>query len=260
MWYDRGMTPTAEQPKPLQGKQAAFVDFYLGQARFNATEAARLAGYASTGNALRVVASRLLTLVNVQAAIQARLAERAMNADECLARVAEQARGSLEDFIDVGEVPAENAEEWCIRLTAILESKQAAIDAGDFHGWTERLQKFLEKDVPVVPWRLNLARAKELGLLHLVHKVSYDRHGRPTIELYNAQQALQMIGNHHRLFVQRQEHSGLNGERLQIEVKPVDYRVAIAPLLDAAPLTTGPEPDSMSSGEGQMPGDGETLG
>ena len=79
----------------LTGKQQAFVDAYLSNG-FNATDAARRAGYADPNrNAAR------LTVVNgIREAIQRGLTERAMPANEVLARIAEQARSTMDDFLD----------------------------------------------------------------------------------------------------------------------------------------------------------------
>lgn len=79
----------------LTPKQQAFVEAYLAYG-FNATEAARQAGYAKPGQQ----GHRLLKNVEIAAIIQQGLAERAMPADEVLARIAEQARGTMDDFLD----------------------------------------------------------------------------------------------------------------------------------------------------------------
>lgn len=64
---------------------------------WNGTESATLAGFAHP----RQQASRLLADVNIKAKIQAHLDERAVSANEVLARLGDQARGSIEDFIDI---------------------------------------------------------------------------------------------------------------------------------------------------------------
>jgi len=68
-------------------KQRAFVENYLNC--WNATEAARQAGYAHA----HVQSSRLLADVSIQKEIQQRLSEKTLSADEVLSRLAEQARG-----------------------------------------------------------------------------------------------------------------------------------------------------------------------
>lgn len=81
----------------LSAKQRIFVEEYLSC--WNASEAARRAGYSE--KTARSQASRMLTNVNIQAAIQARIAERTMSADEVLIRLAQHARGTMADFVNV---------------------------------------------------------------------------------------------------------------------------------------------------------------
>lgn len=81
----------------LTDKQQAFVDHYV--ACLNGAKAARLAGYAESG--ARVEAHRLLTNANIRAAIDARLADAAMPASEVLARLTDQARSSMGEFVGV---------------------------------------------------------------------------------------------------------------------------------------------------------------
>lgn len=89
----------------LSNKQRVFVEEYLSC--WNATEAARRAGYAHAN----VQGSRLLADVSIKAAIEARIAEKAMSADEVLLRLADQARSSLADFInEAGEVDLRTAK------------------------------------------------------------------------------------------------------------------------------------------------------
>lgn len=79
----------------LTNKQQAFIEEYLA-CGFNASEAARRAGYTGKPN---VVGPRLLANVSIQATIRQALADRAMPADEVLARLAEHARGNIGAFI-----------------------------------------------------------------------------------------------------------------------------------------------------------------
>lgn len=83
-----------QSPRPLSNKQQLFVEFYLQT--WNASLAARKAGY----NNAHVVGPRM-TKHNplVQAAIQERIQAAAMGTDEVLARLAEQARVSIADFL-----------------------------------------------------------------------------------------------------------------------------------------------------------------
>ena len=82
----------------LTAKQQAFLEEYLA-CGFNASEAARRAGYAKPGQQ----GHRLLKNVEISAAIREALSERAMPADEVLARLSEHARGSIGAFISTDE-------------------------------------------------------------------------------------------------------------------------------------------------------------
>lgn len=85
----------------LSAKQRAFVDEYL-KCR-NAAEAARRAGY--SGHTARQQGQRLLTNVDVSQEIERRTEEKAMEADEALGILADQARGTMEDFVSFNEAP-----------------------------------------------------------------------------------------------------------------------------------------------------------
>lgn len=79
----------------LNPKQQAFVEAYLENG-FNATRAAKAAGYSHANKQ----GPRLLVNVGIRAAIDARMDELAMGANEVLARLAGQAGASIENFLD----------------------------------------------------------------------------------------------------------------------------------------------------------------
>lgn len=85
----------------LSARHQAFVDAYLGPARFDGKAAARIAGYKPTDNNLTVVAHCLLKRPDVQAVIKERTRRNAMEADEALSHLVDIARGSMESFLDV---------------------------------------------------------------------------------------------------------------------------------------------------------------
>ena len=92
--------PTLEELEAaLTDRQRVFVVEYL--VCWNATQAAKRAGYTGSYETLRVTASETLRRPEVQAVIKARIAEKAMVADEVLARLADIARGNMVDFISV---------------------------------------------------------------------------------------------------------------------------------------------------------------
>lgn len=91
----------------LSNKQRVFIEEYLQT--WNASEAARKAGYQGASN---VVGPRLLANVSIKAAIEARIAEKAMTADEVLLRLADQARATMGDFInEAGDVDLRTARQ-----------------------------------------------------------------------------------------------------------------------------------------------------
>lgn len=66
--------PTPEEARPLHPRHIKLIDAYLGPAEFNASEAARLAGYVDNDNgSIRVQAHRVLSRANVQREIQRRI-------------------------------------------------------------------------------------------------------------------------------------------------------------------------------------------
>lgn len=86
----------------LTGLQRAFIEEWFKD--FNGTQAARRAGYSGDENALAVRASELLRNRKVAAEIEKRWAARGMSAEEVMARLADQARANIGDFIQ--EEPA----------------------------------------------------------------------------------------------------------------------------------------------------------
>lgn len=139
----------------LSAKQQAFISEYL--ACWNASQAALAAGYSA--RTARKIGSENLTKPDIQAAIKARLAEKAMTADEVLARLAEHARGSMAEFIRVSESG-----------TAWLDLR-AAKEAGKLHlikSYQDASDKFGAK--------LELYDAQAaLALLGRAHKLFTDR-------------------------------------------------------------------------------------
>ncbi len=77
------------------GKQQAFIDAYLGVAYFNATEAARLAGYKGNGNTLANVGYENVRKPDIAREIKMRLKASAMGKDELLMHLGRQARSKV---------------------------------------------------------------------------------------------------------------------------------------------------------------------
>ena len=140
----------------LTDKQKAFIEEYLRC--WNATEAARCAGYEGNDVTLASVGYENLRKPQIAQRVSERLQAKAMSADELLSRLAEQAR-------------AEYA-------------------------------KYIRPDGSV-----NIAGLVKDGKAHLIKCIRETRQGK-TIEFYDAQAALALIGKHHALFTDRQEQSG----------------------------------------------------
>ena len=141
---------------------------------WNATEAARRAGYAHPNSYGPKLKQQL------QEEIDAELDELAMPAREILARLGEHARATMDDFIEVIKLDDNG------RSTAIV----------------------------------SLSKAKRLGKLHLIKKLTYRDNGY-TLELHDAQSALQHLDRYH------------GGE----EGKPIEERTRVMVDRDISQLT-----------------------
>lgn len=161
----------------LTDKQEMFIEKYL--ISFNATQAALEAGYSP--KTARSIGAENLTKPDIAEAISQHLRETAMSADEALMRLGQHARGDMSDYWSIPE-------------------------SGD-------------------PW-LNLSSDKAKGKLHLIKKMKVKRTVRTIkdeeivtteaeIELYDAQVANKLIGQHHGSFVERQELTGKDGGPIQ---------------------------------------------
>jgi hypothetical protein len=80
----------------MTNRQRVFIEEYLRC--WNASEAARLAGYRGRSN---TIGQRLLSNVDISAEIEQRLSDLHMGTDEALALLADHARGDMGDFMDV---------------------------------------------------------------------------------------------------------------------------------------------------------------
>lgn len=118
-------------------------------------------------NIARPSASRLLTNVNISEEIQRRINENAMSANEVLARLAEHARGDMDDYL---------TEDGGIDLPKARKARK-----------TRLLKKITSRRV---------VRTKE------DEEIEDTTTG---IELYDAQAALVQLGRHHKLFTDKQE-------------------------------------------------------
>lgn len=84
--------------RKLSNKHRAFIDQYLQT--WNATEAYQRV-YSCSREAANANGAKLLANTSVSEALQQRIAESAMSANEVLARLTKHARGSMADFLHV---------------------------------------------------------------------------------------------------------------------------------------------------------------
>lgn len=163
----------------LTTKQQAFIEHYLRT--WNASQAARDAGYSE--KTARAIGAENLTKPDIQAAIQGRLAQLKMGADEVLTRLTDHARGSIAPFLRVSP-------------SGIL----AGFDLGD--------------DKPL--HLLRKASVTTRTFKGITEETT-------TIELYDAQAALVHLGKHHKLFTDNIAHSGALGVKTYQTVSPDDW-------------------------------------
>jgi phage terminase large subunit len=157
--------PKKKKPKPkLRDTQELFVSEYLQS--WNATEA-YLASHPKCKSrpSAAALGSQALRNVNIRALIDQRIKEKAMGADELLARLADEARASIADFADVVDRPVYN---------------RAGIESGSVEAVS-----------------LNWVAIRRKG--HLIKSIKSTKYG-PEIELYDGQAAKVHLGRHLRMF------------------------------------------------------------
>ena len=152
----------------LTNKQRAFVEHYLTS--WNATEAARLAGYGrkKTRENLSAIASETLANPKVKSHIERRLSEKVMAADEVLARLS---------FMATGFDPADYME---------MVEVEAVDDEGDRY-------------ITGLQVKLDLLKLQRDGFSRLIKSVKNTRAG-PVFEFYDQQSSLKLVGEGHGIF------------------------------------------------------------
>lgn len=69
-------------------------------------------------------------------------------------------------------------------------------------------------------------KVKELGLTHLIKKITYNAKGYAQVELYDAQSALIQLGKHYALFTDRVQHDDWRSEAIEyIRAGELGYEV-----------------------------------
>lgn len=146
----------------LTGKQQAFVNAYI-LSHFNATEAARQAGYGGGDDGLRVIGCKNLANDNIRAAIDKRMTQLKMGDKEVLARLSFIASGSMEDFIDPDSMSID-----------LRKAKRAE--------------------------KLGLIKKFKITTVTTSHADRDTQTETIEFELHDAMRALEMLGKHHKVF------------------------------------------------------------
>lgn len=139
----------APEAATLTVYEAMFVNYFMGEAGFNRTKAAKMCGFLHA----KEMGYQLLNRPAVKAAIKAKLNKAAMSVEELLIRLTEQASSSIEDCMSRGP-----------------------------NGW-----------------HLDLDKAKRLGKMHLIKKITPTAHGL-SVEMYPADAAREQLMRYHGLF------------------------------------------------------------
>lgn len=171
--------------KKFTPKQLLFIDAYLVNDG-NGTQAAEDAGYEGSRETLAAIAYENLRKPHIAAEIERRLSQ-FMSADEVLFRLSEIARADIGDALDdSGNPDIQKARE--LRKTKhIKRVKQKAIVTADKDGQGSD-----------------------------IHETE--------IEMYDKLKALELLGKKHKLWVDRQELSGVDGAPLKIILEEVNDR------------------------------------
>ena len=167
----------------MNNKQALFVDYYLQS--FNASDAARKAGYSE--RSAREIGRKLLTNVDIKTAIQERLNDVHMSADEALKLLADIARGDMAQMMDISSVG------FSLDMSRAKEL-----------GLTRLIKKVKQKTVT------HLAKNESDEDREVIDL---------EVELYDALGAIRDILKVHGKFVDKVELGGNNGAPLEIVIR-----------------------------------------
>jgi hypothetical protein len=188
----------------LSNKQRVFVETYVRT--WNATQSAIAAGYPEQSAYSQ--GSRLLKNVEVKAEIALRLEDLTMSPAEVLARLTNHARGDMGVFFKV-------TDEWVefpLPSYEVVDAKE--VPDPDDEGETKTF--YLVRHVTI-----DLEKLMDPRYSHLIRKFSDSAKNGLSVELYDAQAALKLLGQQHGLFKEKVEVSGNVGVQVLEVVK--DY-------------------------------------
>ena len=172
----------------IKPKHKLFADFYIGEALFNGTKAAQLAGYQGNNATLAVTASKTLKIREVKDYIETQLADLAMGANEVIARLGEIAKGDVTDLLDdKGNFDLKLARE---RNKTFLIKKM------------KRKRTIRQKKTEIADSMQTYLAEDEINDLETETEIIYEE---TEFEMYSAHEALRDLGKHHKLFTEKQE-------------------------------------------------------
>lgn len=186
----------SEEQKHLTNKQKVFIDEYVKC--FNASEAARRAGYSE--KTAGSIGAENLTKPEIKAAIEAKLAEVHMSAEEALKLTADIARGDVAQIMDVSGVG------FSLNMKTAKEL-----------GLTKLIKKVKQKTVT------HIAKSESDEDREVVEL---------EVELYDSQAALRDILKIHGKFTDRVDVT-TGGEKIETKVDDARFDRAISTLADA---------------------------
>jgi len=135
----------------LTDKEELFCLAYTGEAKFNATEAARIAGYDETENALRVTGHRKLTKANTKERIkeltEQRLKDAGYQVDRVIREIIDLAFSDITDFTkEDGTIEIKRGEQptAAIKELKYKDGKIAGIKLHAKCNFVEMLSKLLD--------------------------------------------------------------------------------------------------------------------
>jgi len=143
----------------------------------------------------------------IQEAIKARLAEKAMSADEVLVRLAEHARGDMGTFFKVVETETDSP----LPTQEVIGSRMALNDDGEPCGTLYRVRQVT----------IDIDKMLDPRFSRLIKKFSDSPKNGLLVELYDAQSALDKLGKHLKIFTEDASGSSVRREYVGVDVNAV---------------------------------------
>lgn len=188
---------SAGEPYAFTRLEAKFITEYLNDPRHNASAAAKAAGYDAKSDAVfRVIASQVMRKPHVLAAINRAFESLTMPKYETLFRIGKIASGDLDDLLDVdGEFDIQLARE---------------------RGTTFLLKK-IEIDRDVIEVKATSVQDGPDGGEVIERSIVKEK---IKIQIHDPLRALELLGKHGKLFVDRIEATGKDGQPLNPDDGP----------------------------------------